>query len=79
MDAGGGRQYGKPPLRLWRSFFPPGLKPCSSIISAGLTRCDDVASAFVQVKETMDIPIPVVISFGSTNEEKESDFTSNTE
>ncbi|MBE3588997.1 MAG: ADP-forming succinate--CoA ligase subunit beta [Thermoanaerobacteraceae bacterium] len=38
-------------------------------IFGGITRCDDVAGAFVKVKKSMDIPVPVVIRLVGTNEE----------
>lgn len=39
-------------------------------IFGGITRCDDVATALVQVKKTRDIPVPVVIRLVGTNEEE---------
>ncbi len=39
-------------------------------IFGGITRCDDVANALVQVKKTRDIPVPVVIRLVGTNEEE---------
>jgi len=37
-------------------------------IFGGITRCDDVARAFIQVKNTREIPVPVVIRMVGTNE-----------
>lgn len=39
-------------------------------IFGGITRCDDVANAFVSVKNSMDIPVPVVIRLVGTNQEE---------
>ncbi|KJR98945.1 MAG: succinyl-CoA synthetase subunit beta [Peptococcaceae bacterium BRH_c4a] len=38
-------------------------------IFGGITRCDDVANALVQVKNERDIPVPVIIRLVGTNEE----------
>jgi len=45
--------------------------PKSIIINifGGITRCDDVASAFASVKKTRGIPVPVVIRLVGTNQE----------
>lgn len=39
-------------------------------IFGGITRCDDVANALVQVKQSQEIPVPVVIRMVGTNEEE---------
>jgi len=39
-------------------------------IFGGITRCDDVASAFASVKKKRGIPVPVVIRLVGTNQEK---------
>jgi len=39
-------------------------------VFGGITRCDDVAKAFIQVKNQREIPIPVVIRLVGTNEEE---------
>jgi len=39
-------------------------------IFGGITRCDDVANAFVHVKKNTGIPVPVVIRLVGTNEDK---------
>ncbi len=39
-------------------------------IFGGITRCDDVANAFIQVKKSREIPVPVVIRMVGTNEEE---------
>jgi len=46
-------------------------KPKSIIINifGGITRCDDVANAFANVKKKIGIPVPVVIRLVGTNQE----------
>ncbi len=39
-------------------------------IFGGITRCDDVANALIQVKKARGIPVPVVIRLVGTNEEE---------
>lgn len=39
-------------------------------IFGGITRCDDVANAFIKVKNSREIPVPVVIRMVGTNEEE---------
>lgn len=39
-------------------------------IFGGITRCDDVANALIQVKRAREIPVPVVIRLVGTNEEE---------
>jgi len=39
-------------------------------IFGGITRCDDVANALIQVKKTREIPVPVVIRLVGTNEQE---------
>ena len=39
-------------------------------IFGGITRCDDVAAAFAQVKKDKGIPVPVVIRLVGTNQEE---------
>ncbi len=39
-------------------------------IFGGITRCDDVANAFIKVKKSREIPVPVVIRMVGTNEEE---------
>ncbi|KJS14863.1 MAG: succinyl-CoA synthetase subunit beta [Peptococcaceae bacterium BRH_c4b] len=49
-----------------------GNKPKVILINifGGITRCDDVANALVQVKTNIGIPVPVVIRLVGTNEEQ---------
>ncbi|HZK02722.1 MAG TPA: ADP-forming succinate--CoA ligase subunit beta, partial [Anaerovoracaceae bacterium] len=39
-------------------------------IFGGITRCDDVANAFISVKNRTEIPVPVVIRLVGTNQEE---------
>lgn len=39
-------------------------------IFGGITRCDDVAQAFLKVKSEREIPVPVVVRMVGTNEEE---------
>lgn len=68
MDAGGGSstEATAGALKILLSTDPKALL---INIFGGITRCDDVARAFVQVKESMGINIPVVIRLVGTNEE----------
>jgi succinyl-CoA synthetase beta subunit len=47
-------------------------KPKAIILNifGGITRCDDVANALVQVKQTHEINVPLVIRIAGTNEEE---------
>lgn len=69
LDAGGGagvEQTAKA-LELLLS-----KKPRAILINifGGITRCDDVANAFAQVKDKLEISVPVVIRLVGTNEDK---------
>jgi len=68
MDAGGGSsmEATASALEILLSTQP---KAILINIFGGITRCDEVAKAFIQVKETMDIQVPVVIRLVGTNEE----------
>ncbi|KUO77928.1 MAG: succinyl-CoA synthetase subunit beta [Desulfosporosinus sp. BRH_c37] len=68
MDAGGGssREATASALEILLSVKPKALL---INIFGGITRCDDVAKAFIQVKETIVFQIPVVIRLAGTNEE----------
>jgi len=68
MDAGGGanaEQMAKA-LDLLISTNP---KSILINIFGGITRCDDVARAYLTVKNEREIPVPVVIRLVGTNEE----------
>jgi len=68
MDAGGGSsiQATASALEILLSTQPKALL---INIFGGITRCDEVAKAIIQVKETMDIQVPMVIRLVGTNEE----------
>ncbi|SHJ94686.1 ADP-forming succinate--CoA ligase subunit beta [Desulforamulus aeronauticus] len=68
MDAGGGAgtEATAKALEILLSTKP---KTIVVNIFGGITRCDDVARAFAQVKETIGIPVPLVIRLVGTNEE----------
>lgn len=68
MDAGGGSslQATAAALEILLSTKPKALL---INIFGGITRCDEVARAFVQVKNTFDLKIPVVIRLIGTNED----------
>lgn len=68
MDAGGGSsiQATASALEILLSTQPKALL---INIFGGITRCDEVAKAIIQVKETMDILVPMVIRLVGTNEE----------
>jgi len=69
LDAGGGAgvEQTAQALELLLSRKP---KAVLINIFGGITRCDDVAAAFAQVKQNRGIPVPVVIRLVGTNEEK---------
>lgn len=68
MDAGGGssEKATAAALEILLSTKPKALL---INIFGGITRCDDVARAFVQVKNTLDLKLPVVIRLVGTNED----------
>ena len=68
MDAGGGSsmQATASALEILLSTQPKALL---INIFGGITRCDEVAKAIIQVKESIDIKIPMVIRLVGTNEE----------
>lgn len=68
MDAGGGssREAMASALEVLLSTQPKALL---INIFGGITRCDEVAKAIIQVKESIDIQIPMVIRLVGTNEE----------
>lgn len=69
MDAGGGSST-EATARALEILLSTKPKALLINIFGGITRCDDVARAFVQVKESMEINIPVVIRLVGTNEEQ---------
>ncbi|MEW6698404.1 MAG: ADP-forming succinate--CoA ligase subunit beta [Bacillota bacterium] len=68
MDAGGGAgtEATAKALEILLSTNP---KAILVNIFGGITRCDDVARAFAQVRETVGIAVPLVIRLVGTNEE----------
>jgi len=69
LDAGGGanEEQTKKALELLLSTNPKGI---IINIFGGITRTDDVARAFLKVREELEIKIPVVIRLTGTNQEK---------
>lgn len=68
MDAGGGASE-EATAKALEILMETKPKALLINIFGGITRCDDVARAFVKVKNSMDIQIPVVIRLVGTNEE----------
>lgn len=68
MDAGGGASM-EATAKALEILLSTRPKAILINIFGGITRCDDVARAIIQVKETMDIQVPVVIRLVGTNEE----------
>lgn len=69
MDAGGGASEEATGKAL-ELILSKGPKVILINIFGGITRCDDVANAFVSVKKTLGIEIPVVIRLVGTNQEE---------
>lgn len=69
MDAGGGSdaEATAQALEILVSTKP---KVILINIFGGITRCDDVAKAFIQVKTGIGIPVPVAIRLSGTNEKE---------
>lgn len=67
LDAGGGAGV-EPTARAIEILLETGPKAILINIFGGITRCDDVARAIVQVKETRGIPVPLVVRLVGTNE-----------
>lgn len=69
LDAGGGAsvKVTKQALEVLLSTNPNAVL---INIFGGITRCDDVANALVQVKEESGIPVPLVIRLMGTNDEE---------
>jgi len=68
MDAGGGAGT-EATARALEILLSTNPKAILVNIFGGITRCDDVARAFARVKETVGIPVPIVIRLVGTNEE----------
>jgi len=69
LDAGGGAGIEKTAKAL-EILLSANPKAILINVFGGITRCDDVAKAFLKVRETTEIPVPVVIRLVGTNEEQ---------
>jgi len=69
MDAGGGTSM-EATAKALEILISTKPKAILANIFGGITRCDDVARAFAKVKETIGIPVPVVIRLVGTNQEE---------
>ena len=69
LDAGGGTGE-EATAQALELLLATGPRAIFINIFGGITRCDDVARAFVRVKESREIPVPVVIRLVGTNEEQ---------
>jgi succinyl-CoA synthetase beta subunit len=69
LDAGGGAAM--EPMAEALAFLV-STRPKAILINifGGITRCDDVARAIVQVQQTQGIPVPLVVRLVGTNEEE---------
>lgn len=69
MDAGGGADS-EATAKALEILISTNPKVILVNIFGGITRCDEVARAFAKVKNTMGIPVPVVIRLSGTNEKE---------
>jgi len=67
LDAGGGTGM-EATARALEILLAANPRAIFINIFGGITRCDDVANAFVKVKESKPIPVPVVIRLVGTNQ-----------
>lgn len=67
LDAGGGASV-EPTAQAIGVLVDMKPKAIFINIFGGITRCDDVAKAIIQVKETRGIPVPLVVRLAGTNE-----------
>jgi len=67
LDAGGGTSV-EPTARAIGLLLEEKPRVIFVNIFGGITRCDDVAKALVQVKENPGIPVPLVVRLVGTNE-----------
>lgn len=67
LDAGGGASV-EPTAQALGVLVSMEPKVIFVNIFGGITRCDDVARAILQVKETIGIPVPLVVRLVGTNE-----------
>jgi len=68
LDGGGGAAV-EPTARAIEVLLATNPRAILVNIFGGITRCDDVARALIQVKNTRGIPVPLVIRLVGTNEE----------
>lgn len=69
LDAGGGAGE-EATAQALRLILERNPKAILINIFGGITRCDDVANAFISVKKKVDISVPVVIRLVGTNQEE---------
>ncbi len=69
LDAGGGAGT-EPTARAIETLLMTRPKAILINIFGGITRCDDVAWAIVQVRNTRGIPVPLVVRLVGTNQEE---------
>ena len=67
LDAGGGASV-EPTAQALGVLVSMHPKVIFVNIFGGITRCDDVARAILQVKQTVGIPVPLVVRLVGTNE-----------
>jgi succinyl-CoA synthetase beta subunit len=73
LDAGGGASV-EPTAQAMGVLVDMHPKVIFVNIFGGITRCDDVAQAIVQVKKTRGIPVPLVVRLVGTNEQEGVDI-----
>lgn len=69
LDAGGGAAA-EPMAKALEVLVSTGPKVIFINIFGGITRCDDVAQAIISARETVGIPMPLVVRLVGTNEEQ---------
>jgi succinyl-CoA synthetase beta subunit len=69
LDAGGGAGV-EPMAEALSALVATAPEAVLVNIFGGITRCDDVANAIIQVKRTQGIPVPLVVRLVGTNEEE---------
>ncbi len=69
LDAGGGASV-EPTAQALDVLVSMNPKVIFINIFGGITRCDDVAKAILQVKQTTGIPVPLVVRLVGTNEKE---------
>jgi succinyl-CoA synthetase beta subunit len=69
LDAGGGASV-EPTAQALGVLVDMHPKVILVNIFGGITRCDDVAKAIIQVKQTQGIPVPLVVRLTGTNDKE---------